>query len=168
MSVHSTPHTPHFPALTPEIQSVHGTPASRPVSMYSSVNALGANDVASQDWWLRDQAQIAIAFDGWSGGMTSNGGGLGNIPGPVLGTPELDASGQLSDGRGEQEWPGGRSQGMGNAYMNTNRNGPQLGDLYGGNGQGGQQEGQGRHGSGGPKDNGSGDPSPVMGGWYGL
>lgn len=118
MSATSTPLTPNFAALTP---------VSRPAALFGQVEAMNANDVTSQDWWLRDQAQIAVGFDNWGGGIAANGAGLGQMAGPEIATPGLDASGQVLESG--------------------------IGETYGGNGQGQDGNGNGQangHGAGNP------------------
>lgn len=58
--------------------------------MFGGVDAL----VESQDWWLRDQASLAIGFDNWmstgsgdlgTGGMSGNGNGVQDVVDPMAG-----------------------------------------------------------------------------------
>lgn len=56
------------------------SPATRqlsPSTMFGGVDAL----VASQDWWLRDQANLAVGFENWmvAGGNGDMNGGTSNI-----------------------------------------------------------------------------------------
>lgn len=131
---------------------MHGTPTTRnmsPVNLFGQVEALNAADITSQDWWLRDQAQIAVGFDNWGGGIATGDGGLGNIA-DTISTPGIDGAVTSAE----------ETQGMtymhgGYANMNNGRNG-----------QGGQQGGGNGNGSANNSAGGSGNPSPGMGGWY--
>lgn len=142
--------SPNLATLTPGIQSVHGTPPTRnmsPGGLFGQVEALSGNDATSQDWWLRDQAQIAVGFDNWGGGIANSGGGLGSLT-DTISTPGLD--GAMTYAEETQGMMFGMQGGSGN--MNTGRNG----QAQGGNG----------HGSANNSAGGSGNPSPGMGGWY--
>lgn len=146
--------SPNLATLTPGIQSVHGTPIPGHLSSATMFNQFGAMEeagVSSQDWWLRDQAQIAVGFGGWEGGIATSG----------LGTPMLDQMGEGYD----EDMPNEIKEGVSGGDLNVNRN-------VGGNGHGGQgYRGNGQGGNGGngwTSGNGSGKPSPGLGGWYGL
>jgi len=55
-----------------------GTRQVSPNTMFGGVDAL----VESQDWWLRDQASLAIGFDNWMGnGVGDLGDGMNNMNG---------------------------------------------------------------------------------------
>ena len=154
---------PNFASLTPGIQSVHGTPVSRPANMFSQVEALGAADVTSQDWWLRDQAQIAVGFEGWQGGIAGSGPGLGEIAGPQINTPGLDGVDGQQVGL-QEDGLYGRREGLSNTYTHANRSGNRVGEPYGG------QQGENETGNGNGNNSGqnSGNPSPGMERWYGI
>lgn len=144
--------SPNLATLTPGIQSVHGTPTTRnmsPVGLFGQVEALSANDATSQDWWLRDQAQIAVGFDNWGGGIANSGVGLGSLT-DTISTPGLD--GAVVSAEETQ----GMTFGMQGSYGNIN-NGR---DTQAGNGNG---NGTGRANN---SAGGSGNPSPGVGGWY--
>ena len=55
--------------------------------MFGGVDAL----VESQDWWLRDQASLAIGFDNWMGGNAAdiNNGGSQGIDGSTITDTDL-------------------------------------------------------------------------------
>jgi hypothetical protein len=61
----------------PQSASAMTSSAGSPSMMFGGVDAL----VESQNWWLKDQASLAIGFDNW-GGMDSLDGtgvaGMGN------------------------------------------------------------------------------------------
>ena len=58
-----------------------------PNTMFGGVDAL----VESQDWWLRDQASLAIGFDNWMGGNAAdiNNGGSRGIDGSTITDTDL-------------------------------------------------------------------------------
>jgi hypothetical protein len=84
-----------------------------PNTMFGGVDAL----VESQDWWLRDQASLAIGFDNWMGnpaGETNDGSnatnrvmdGAGIDPMARVGTGFYmpPSTGRGSDGFGDDDW----------------------------------------------------------------
>ena len=141
--------SPNLATLTPGIQSVHGTPTRNmsPGGLFGQVEALSAKDATSQDWWLKDQAQIAVGFDNWGGGIANSGGGLGSLL-DTISTPGLDRA-VIS-----AEETQGMTFGMQGDYGDMN------------NGRKGQAQGGDGNGSANNSAGGSGDPSPGIGGWY--
>jgi len=72
-----------------------------PGAMFGGVDAL----VDSQDWWLRDQANLAIGFDNWEmAGM--NGNGTSSDVDPMAGFYMPLAGDRGSDIYGEEDWTG--------------------------------------------------------------
>jgi len=83
--------------------------------MFGGVDAL----VESQDWWLRDQASLAIGFDNWMGNpamelndgggganRVMNGGGMDPMAGVGSGFFMQPTNGRGNDGFGDDEWYG--------------------------------------------------------------
>lgn len=118
-----------------------------PGGLFGQVEALSAKDATSQDWWLKDQAQIAVGFDNWGGGIANSGGGLGSLL-DTISTPGLDRA-VIS-----AEETQGMTFGMQGDYGDMN------------NGRKGQAQGGDGNGSANNSAGGSGDPSPGIGGWY--
>ncbi|RDW80481.1 putative pathway-specific regulatory protein nit-4 [Coleophoma crateriformis] len=87
-----------------------------PSNMFGGVDAL----VESQDWWLRDQASLAMGFDNWMGG-DQNGSNTSGVPG------------LLNNGNGNPPGPAVNENGSGVSvgtlaenggfYMGANENG---------------------------------------------
>ena len=84
-----------------------------PNTMFGGVDAL----VESQDWWLRDQASLAIGFDNWMGNpamelndggngtnRVMNGGAMDPIAGIGTGFYMPPTNGRGNDGFGDDEW----------------------------------------------------------------
>jgi hypothetical protein len=85
-----------------------------PSTMFGGVDAL----VESQDWWLRDQASLALGFDNWMG-VGNNGDINGGIPGNSgvnMDTTSTDINPMAGMGSG--------------FYMPTNESRGAGGDVY--------------------------------------
>ena len=75
-----------------------------PNTMFGGVDAL----VESQDWWLRDQASLAVGFDNWMGVGTGNGNGTSTDLEPMAGISSgfyMRPNGSTGvDGFGDDDW----------------------------------------------------------------
>jgi hypothetical protein len=84
-----------------------------PNTMFGGVDAL----VESQDWWLRDQASLAIGFDNWMGNPAaemnnganttnsiSDGGMVDPMAGVGAGFYMPQSNGQGNEGFGDDDW----------------------------------------------------------------
>jgi hypothetical protein len=110
-----TPSTdlPRTNSGVPSEASGMGTRQVSPNTMFGGVDAL----VESQDWWLRDQASLAIGFDNWMGNGVGDLGDGGNGMNGALNVGELDSmagvgagfyippsNGRGNDGFGDDDW----------------------------------------------------------------
>jgi hypothetical protein len=81
--------------------------------MFGGVDAL----VESQDWWLRDQASLAIGFDNWMGNPAGDMNDGSNATNKVLNGGSMDpmtgvgtafymppSNGRGNDGFGDDDW----------------------------------------------------------------
>lgn len=93
--------------------------------MFGGVDAL----VESQDWWLRDQASLAVGFDNWMGGGNgdlNNGAATSGIN--MSGTTaDLDAMAGMGSGF---YMPRGGNRGGGNRGGGGGGGGAGGGDVY--------------------------------------
>ena len=67
-----------------------------PTTLFGGVDAL----VESQDWWLRDQASLAMGFDNWMSGDMSGG------------SPGVNGTGNANSGRGDMNAMAGMGSGF--------------------------------------------------------
>jgi hypothetical protein len=110
-----TPSTdlPRTNSGVPSEASGMGTRQVSPNTMFGGVDAL----VESQDWWLRDQASLAIGFDNWMGNGVGDMGDGGNGMNGALDVGELDpmagvgagfyippSNGRGNNGFGDDDW----------------------------------------------------------------
>jgi len=97
----------------PSEASGAGTRQVSPNTIFGGVDALAE----SQDWWLRDQASLAIGFDNWMANSVGEMGDSGNGMSAGLPVGELDpmagagagfymppSNGRGNDGFGDDDW----------------------------------------------------------------
>jgi hypothetical protein len=105
----TSPYPQHQPYLLPESGASSVTQTQSAPSMASSAPSpsvmFGGVDslMESQNWWLRDQASLAVGFDNWGGMGVGDGSGMAGVGSgffmPGNGSGSLNASGY-----GDEEW----------------------------------------------------------------
>jgi hypothetical protein len=74
--------------------------APSPSTMFGGIDAL----VESQNWWLRDQASLAVGFDNWGTGMDGvDGNGMAGTGGGFF-MPQNGTGNMNGAGLGDDEW----------------------------------------------------------------
>lgn len=74
--------------------------AGSPSMIFGGVDAL----VESQNWWLKDQASLAVGFDNWGGMEGTDGTGMAGIGSNNFFMPHAGSGSLNGTGFGDEEW----------------------------------------------------------------
>lgn len=84
----------------PQSASAMTSSAASPSMMFGGVDAL----VEAQNWWLKDQASLAVGFDNWVGMEGADGSGISGVGSNNFFMPSKGSGNLSGTGFGDDEW----------------------------------------------------------------